>query len=78
MGSEMCIRDRSRTRSWKLGTHLVVTGSVVRRFYHAGGAVAARTEVNVASADVLSRKATARRIVAAMAGDVETTLAALS
>ena len=66
-----------RTRSWQVGMHIVATGPVVRRFYHAKGAVAARTEVNVSHADPLTRKASARRMVTAMSASVGSALDAL-
>ena len=44
-----------RINRWKPGEVIVVLGSVVRRFYQAGGAIASRTDVNVSRAESLKR-----------------------
>jgi len=52
----------SRTSRWRAGEAIVAAGSVVRRFYQAGGSVGSRTEVTVSHAHQARFKA-ARQIV---------------
>jgi hypothetical protein len=66
-----------RVQSWKLGVHIVATGSVVRRFYRAGAVTASRTEVTVDHADLVTRRAAAKRIVSQANDRVAATLDAV-
>ena len=62
-------RQRRRLVVLPAGSVLSVQGSLRRRFYRAGGAVASRYEVEVADLAVLSRPAVPRRPRAAAAPD---------
>lgn len=48
-------RLKRSVRSWRPGDMVEVTGSLRRRFYRAGGAVASRVEVEAAAGRVIRR-----------------------
>jgi len=52
-----------RVRRWKVGACIVASGSVVRRFYRAGGVTASRTEVTVERAERRDQTAKSRRVI---------------
>lgn len=60
-----------RVYRWKLGTPIVATGPVVRRFFRAGGATAARTEVTVRQAEVLTQRARSRKVIDRYGADID-------
>lgn len=66
-----------RTLRWQLDDELIVLGSVVRRFYRAGGITASRTEVVVERAEVTRRRAATRRIAQAAFDQADRLLASL-
>jgi single-strand DNA-binding protein len=52
-------RARRTVATWRAGDLVEVTGAVRRRFFRAGGAAVSRVEVEVASARVIRRRASA-------------------
>lgn len=52
-----------RVDRWKQGDHIIAVGSVVRRFYHAGGAPGSRTDVTVKTAETLGRRGRSSQVL---------------
>lgn len=67
-----------RVARWQPGNWVVAAGPVVRRFYHAGGSTASRTEVTVRSAELTTARKRSSQAVVRVIDRLEGLVAELS